>query len=374
MNGTLRRLRLLAALTGIIAALVGSLAHAQSLPRMEVGTVSDVNQNFQTHMFDRAYNTAPLVFTLLPGTNDTDPSILRIKNVSTTGFDIAQLETNNLQGNAGAMDGMTTPRTVTYFAIEPGNSAMNGTIGGLQWEAGTVATTENFHGDDGAFGGSEGFEPVSFGSPFGSAPAVLTFVQTMTNSDIETMSTAMPDSDPMAGGFDVALDLAEDSSGGTNGIPTVDETIGYFAIEQGVATFTTEDGTTVTLDAFDSSALNIGGLNAQEGGTGEQISFNADFDGEIPFAVASKTSSNGGDGGWIRQASIDATDIFLFLQEDQFNDSELAHGSQEAATILAFSSLFNTAPIPEPTTIAIWSLLGVIGAGFGWVRYRKKNR
>ena len=28
-------------------------------------------------------------------------------------------------------------------------------------------------------------------------------------------------------------------------------------------------------------------------------------------------------------------------------------------------------PIPEPSTIAIWSLLGLVGLGFGWRKKRK---
>ena len=34
---------------------------------------------------------------------------------------------------------------------------------------------------------------------------------------------------------------------------------------------------------------------------------------------------------------------------------------------------FEAAPVPEPASIAIWSILGLAGAGFGWYRIRRKK-
>ena len=99
-------------------------------PNMEVGSVSGVDQNFQNVQFQSNYDVAPVVFTLLPNDNGS-PSILRIRDVTTSGFSIAQLEADNAGGGA------TTPSTVSYFAIEPGS----GTIGGLEYVAGTHTTT-----------------------------------------------------------------------------------------------------------------------------------------------------------------------------------------------------------------------------------------
>jgi YggT family protein len=51
----------------------------------------------------------------------------------------------------------------------------------------------------------------------------------------------------------------------------------------------------------------------------------------------------------------------LTLDEDQWSDSERAH-TTEAASVLAFSSAFDTTlVVPEPTTLLVWSLLGVFG-------------
>ena len=345
----------------VIGGTVSSLYGQVPPPAMEVGTVANVDQNFQSVQFQSQYTVAPMVFTLLPNDNGP-PSLLRIRDVTTSGFSIAQLEADNTAQGGAAADGVATPSTVTYFAVEPGS----GTIGGLQYEAGSISTTAQQHGAGAGFSGPESYDTVTFGSAFGSAPAVLTFVQTMMNSSIETVTTAMPSSDPTAVDFDTALQLAEVDSAGS---PTQAETIGYFAIEQGVGTFTTPDGTVVTLESID-TAQNIQALS-QEGGTGQQESFSAGFT-STPFAVASGTSLAGADGYWIRQAALTATDIFLFSQEDQHNDTELGHAA-EAASIVAFSSTFNTAAVPEPASIAIWSIIGLGMFGFGYRKLRRKK-
>lgn len=348
MNGTLRRFSIFAA-TAVIASLSAFLAQAQPPPpKMEAGTISNVDQSFQTIPFQERYDTPPVVFTLLPNANSS-PSLLRIRNVTTSGFDIAQLESNNVNGGAGANDGITTPDTVDYFAIETGVH----TVGGLKFAAGTHTTTNAHVG-----GGSENYQSVNFGDTF-TDPVVLAFVQTMNNAGVTTLSTRLDDTNALsnASSFDVQLERAED----TTGTITNAETIGFLAIEAGTTTFTAPDGTEVTIEALNSND-NIGDGN-------QSVSFNALFDDE-PLTVGNLVRDDGGDGGWLRQASVSASDITLFTQEDQFNDSELGH-TAEAAGIFAISDVFSTLVIPEPTTIAIWTLLGLIGAGFAW-RSRKR--
>lgn len=54
---------------------------------------------------------------MLLGEENPSPSILRIKNVTTTGFDLAQLESNNDTAGGANNEGLVTDATVTYFAI-----------------------------------------------------------------------------------------------------------------------------------------------------------------------------------------------------------------------------------------------------------------
>lgn len=52
--------------------------------------------------FRRAYATSPVV-ALVPTTETPDPAIIRIRNVTTTGFEAAQAEPASQDGTQGAM-------------------------------------------------------------------------------------------------------------------------------------------------------------------------------------------------------------------------------------------------------------------------------
>jgi len=61
--------------------------------------------------------------------------------------------------------------------------------------------------------------------------------------------------------------------------------------------------------------------------------------------VATKSSREGGDGGWFRQCSISPTTIGIFVDEDQFRDTERRH-TREPASLISFSDSFHTAFLP----------------------------
>ncbi len=294
---------------------------------LEVGTVSNVDENFQTVSFQNQFETTPVVFFLL-GDENSSPSLIRIKNVSLTGFDIAQLESRNDASGVPAAhnDGLVTPATISYFAIEEGIH----TIGGLTFEAGSINTTTNQHGS--GVSGATGYDNVPFSAGFGSAPNVVSAVQTMNNAGIVTLSTAIQTGQVNASGFNVALERAESSEGGNINIA---EKIGYLAVQEGTGSFVADGGTPIDFQSI-ISPDNIDGWT--DGGPNNTNFANGLFSSP-PLVVGSFYRRDGGDGGWLRHRALSNTTIDLVTDEDQDNDSERGHTTEDAG-ILAFSEPF----------------------------------
>ncbi len=328
------------AVLGVILILAGPL-NAASI--MVADTVTNVNHTFQSATFAQAFDEVPVVLMLNRNANSS-PSLVRIKNVTTTGFDIAQIEADNAAEGGTANDGLTTADTITYVAIKPGVH----TIGGRTFEAGLHATTTQQHGAGTFDPSGTAYDTVSLTAGFSAAPTLVAAVQTV-NGTVQTLSTTT-DGTITTSNFKVALERAEVDSGGT----LVQQTIGYLAVEKGTGSFTADGGGTVLFEAL-RTGNDIQAL-AQEGGTGQAQAWSAGF-GSAPLAVASFTLRGGGDGGWLRQASISATDIKLFSQEDQHRDTELTHAA-ESAGVIAFSTSFTL--VPEPSTLAL-AAIGLLG-------------
>jgi len=302
--------------------------------------------SFTAVNFPITFTQTPMVFTM-PDEPGGAPAAIRIRNVTTTGFEIAQVEPPGEDGQHAAMPG------IPYIAMTPGRFELtDGTI----FEAGSHDTTTT------VFQGGGSFDSVAFSDTFGSPPSVLTMVQTDNNE------ANLNPGDPPPGGpstpwlvssidsgggpsgssisltdFQLAMDTAET---GTSVGVTSDETIGYLAVTQADGTVVDGGGNTITYDAF-VSANNIDGWD-NESGNGQATPFNATF-GSEPIAVATNATRDGGDGGWIRRRDLTASQIGLVVDEDESNDSERGHTS-EAASVLAFSDAFSAQYFPTETT------------------------
>ncbi|MFW6164337.1 MAG: LamG domain-containing protein, partial [Planctomycetota bacterium] len=321
--------------------LAGSTATA--LPMMEAGTVASVDQNWQAVSFGQTYDTPPLVFTLT-GEANTFPSIVRIRNVTTTGFEVAQKEAPNFNhGNPAASDGATTPDDVPYFVIEPGSH----TVGGIQIDAGRVTTTESQ-----SKGPKTGWESIAYG-PFSSDPALVVSTQTMNNTDpadgnqedptLPFLATAVNKGSVDGDSAQVALERGEAQGGGSI---VTGETIAWLAATpDATASFVTLSGTEVLVETLH-TAYNINGWG-QEGADGQTFNWASAFTAP-PIAVGSDMSRDGNDGGWVRQRLLTASQIGLAIDEDHFQDTERNH-TDELAGVLAVSEPFVFAPPPELT-------------------------
>ena len=118
---------------------------------------------FKTVNFRQSYATPPVVIVL--ATNETpDPSAFRIRNVTTTGFEVVQVEPANADGTQGAM-------TLHYLAVEPGEHELPD---GTRILAATVDITDQQHGS--GVSGTESWHTETFADWPGTSGGLPTLV------------------------------------------------------------------------------------------------------------------------------------------------------------------------------------------------------
>ncbi|GLS24629.1 H-type lectin domain-containing protein [Marinibactrum halimedae] len=263
--------------------------------------------------FVTPYDSVPVVVVLTNSENE-DAATVRIRNVSTTGFEMALIE-------VPGSDSVTTEMTVDYLAAEVGDYNFPGSV---RLSVRTLSTTAQF----GA--GFNTWETVTFRNNwFSATPAVVAQVQTINSQPDLEMGVA---GDPW---LDVAIDnvttdsmrIALDRAKNRTGT-VVPEVVGYIAMESDTGFFL--DGQVVT--AF-LTPRNIQGWDDNPG-----CFYNSYF---IPFfnppkVVASKNTSNGADGGWIRECDVSPNQVGLVMDEEP----DRSHGSPEVAGVIAFSDAF----------------------------------
>ena len=304
---------------------------------METGeiTLNDTNVTpaFISVAFQQTYTAIPMVF-ILPSNEGSDPASIRIRNVSTTGFEVTQLEPDNLDGRHPAM-------TVHYMAIEPGagSSPWQFTLpDGRAMEMGIHMTQTVQHGSGVA--GATAWDTVNFTSTF-TAPAVLVGIQGMANesanppvtTSVPWMTVAMRNVG--ASSVQLALERAEVATGTIS----TDETIAYVAIDGDIQGSFASGAANILYESI-TSADNITGWDNVNcvGNVGQTVSFVNAYS-TPPLVMANQSRRDGGDGGWLRRCSLTTAQIGLAIDEDQFSNSERSH-TTEAASLLVFSEAF----------------------------------
>lgn len=292
---------------------------------MEMGAVT-INDTFSVPTwtsvtFLEAFDTRPIVL-VLPTNEGSDPSTVRIRNVTTTGFEVLQVEPS-------ANDGPHVAMTTAYLAIEPGDHLFPDGTRIAALEVSTTAFANRFI--------SVSWQGVAFPTPFAATPAVVTQIQTMANeTDTPPSTSSIPFMDVGvqnlgAGSLDVTLERAESVTGNVN----TAERIGIVAIDSGANfTFVDSFGTATQLQAF-ATPDNIRGWDNGCNVNNYPVAFAA-----TPLSVASQTRRDGNNGGWIRRCSESAIGLGLTVDEDTDNDSERNH-TTEAAGIIAASTAFH---------------------------------
>jgi len=293
---------------------------------MEAGTINlpaTVNNqtSFVSFDFTADFSQPPLVF-VLPSTEGADPVDIRIKNVTTSGFEVAQVEPPNLDGAHCAM-------SVDYLAIEPGTAILpDGTV----IHAATHATTTTIASSGG------GWDTVALPDIFTAAPVVLAQIQTMAN---ETGSPPGAPSIPWLTAavrnitltnFQLALERAEVTAGAV----TTPEQVGYLAITPRSSFVTDGFGNTIYYDAFVSPDIIKGWTDSNPDGKGYQVAFHQTFP-STPVVIGNLARRDGADGGWLRRGTKATDSVYLTVDEDKYRDGERGH-TDEAASVLAISA------------------------------------
>jgi len=272
-----------------------------------------------------------LIFAL-PTNAGAFPASLRLRNVSTTGFDIAAFEPLNESGAHPSM-------TVSYLAITPGTHILsNGSI----FEAGSITTAAEHYGTRNP--GISSWATLTFANIHPTIPAVITQIQTINNeptmnpSNISIPWLTVASTNLTTTNMKIALERSE---AGAYAGPTVPETIAYLAVAGGASgTLKSTAGTIIHYESIYSARTIAGWDNG---------CFTTPYAGVYavtPIVVANKSTLFGGDGGWLRECSRSNLAIGLTVDEDRARDTERFH-TTEKASILVFGSAFEANLLPQ---------------------------
>lgn len=295
--------------------------------RLEAGRVTTndtfATATFTTVTFQTVFDVTPIVVALASDEGG-DPSALRIRNVTTTGFEIAAVEPT---GN----DGPHVAMTVDYVAMEPGVHQLptgETVVAGFH----TTASVQR----SGVVGGAAAWDTVNFGATLSATASVVASIQTMNSESGAPPGgpsqpwLTMAIRNPSTTNVQMALERSEAAAGAV-----VAETIGYIAFPNGSNSTFIDDGNTSTeWSAVTTADLIVGWDN---GCTNHTFSTTAFATARV---VATKNRRDGADGGWLRRCALTATQIGLVVDEDIANDPERAH-TNEAAGVIAFSRSFH---------------------------------
>ena len=293
-----------------------------------------------TISFSQVYDEPPAVF-MLSTNQGSNPAIVKIRNVTRTGFEALPLEPSG-------EDGPHVTMGAHYLAIAYGvHEFPNGDIvevGKMQLGAEAIQASTNspWYEPNGPlkFGEEDArYARVLLETDFGEKPVFFHSIQTL-NNQIDVNGKKPPNEHLLpfltiaakyeAPSYFIALEASE-----TDYAPvTRTETVAYMATTEGFdRRFFDDNGVEVVWEA-DFADVRIQGW--------DDGCFRNDFKNryaQTPLVAASKISRNGGDGGWLRSCGVNRNRLGLRVDEDRSLDSERSH-IEEDASILAMTSEF----------------------------------
>ncbi len=297
--------------------------------------------------FQQTFDIVPLVF-IFPTDQGSEPCHTRIRNVTTSSFEVICAEPSGNNGPHAAQD-------TYYLAIEPGVHDLNGT----RIEAGIALTDEEQNGRN--ISTPTGyFSVTNIQATAGGTPAVLAMIQTDNNGTgtapsgplvpwmtvaIESVTTT---------GHDLALERSEVDDVGI----TTEEEIGYVVWPAGSGDFIDDDGNTIDFDALSTPNRVVNGWDNTPCDT---VNFGTPFASGTPLVFANKISRLSGflsdNGGWLRRCGSPTTTGASFAtDEDVFNDTERSQ-FREQISMLAFSDAFTVEAVTRASVrdVAAWA-------------------
>ena len=293
-----------------------------------------------TISFSQVYDEPPAVF-MLSTNQGNNPAIVKIRNVTRTGFEALPLEPSGEDGPHITMGGH-------YLAIAYGvHEFPDGDIvevGKMELDATTIQASTNspwYIPTGPLVPGTEDvrYAEVPLQTDFGEQPVFFHSIQTV-NNQVDVNGKKPPNEHLLpfltiaakyeAPSYYIALEASE-----TDYEPvTRTETVAYMATTEGFdRRFFDDSGVEVVWEADFADVLIQGWSDG---------CFRNNFKNsytQTPLVAASKISRNGQDGGWLRSCGVSNTRLGLRVDEDRSLDSERNHAEEEAS-ILAMTSEF----------------------------------
>ena len=255
--------------------------------------------------FQQTY-ASPVVVMGPPSHNGSDPAVVRVRNMTSTGFQFRMDEWDYLDGSHGA-------ETIGYLVMEAGDHTFTD---GTRIQAGSVSADENF-------------TTVDFASAFAATPAVLVQAASYNGSSAVTERLQ----NVTAGGFAVRLQEEEGNDGGH-----ANETVGWVAIERVVGQ---SDGL-----KFQS------GVTSQDVTEAEKtISFSQSFTA-APVFLANLQTYAGEDPCALRYSALNANRATVFIEEEKSADSEVSHAAEKVGYLAIERGLIATLQPPTLGNVA----------------------
>ena len=249
----------------------------------ETGTVSVAQSNSsEWHLVNLTESFSnPVVVMGPPSFNGTQPTSIRVRNVTASSFEFQIDEWEYL-------DGSHITESISYVVVESGQS----TIGGLQIEAGTVSSNS-----------SE--STLSFGQSFAAAPVVLTQVGTVN----EATAVIPRVRNISANSFAHRIEEEEQIRGSGH----ANETLHYIAISPGNA--------------------QVNGQNIVVGRTADSVThnfFQITFGQSVsaPNFIAGMQTRDGGDTSALRFRNLSVNSVEVKVEEEQSRDTETNHTTE----------------------------------------------
>ena len=290
------------------------------------GTTGYVSETWVSINFSTSFASVPVVIATPGPSTGGNPFTIRIRNVTTSGFEAQTVEPN------GPHDPRHYAVEMTYIAIEEG-------VHGLPDGSMIIAGRSSVH-EEQMSGITGAWHNEIFSVEFNDTPSILAQIQTVNN---ETGLMPIEASEPWmtvaidnvsTTGFNVALERSEIDLGTVY----TDEDIGWIAITQNT------NGTLTDINGYDvlweSLLINpaASGIGKSDGCTVESLS--APFTSVTP-AVVAMNSRNEVDGGWAAVCSLTTTEIGYCIDEDWYLDSERNHVGETMAILLFEPGVIN---------------------------------
>jgi predicted ester cyclase len=250
--------------------------------RMEAGEVT-IDHNWQQVTFSQNF-ISPVVVASALSADGSHPSVVRIDNVTPTGFEISVQEWDYL-------DGSHMNETVGYIVMEAGSHKL---------PDGSLVEASTFNTDK-----TGAYEQVKFAQKFNQKPILISAINSFIDPDtvasrVRNVSTTM---------FEYKMQEQEANSDGH-----ASETVSYIAWEP-------------INGSIDGIHYEIGSTSNAVTQDFKTISFNQPFATEPVFLAAMQTV-DGPDPSSVRWDSLTSTNVQVKVEEEQSKDSEQIHTSE----------------------------------------------